>query len=68
MRRLLSGYVTAFNRRHGRNGHLLQNRYKSTVVDEERYFLALLRYIYLNPVRARLVDNVNDGDGSRLLD
>jgi putative transposase len=58
MRRLLSGYVTAFNKRHNRNGHLFQNRYKSTVIDEEQYFLALLRYVHLNPVRARLVEDV----------
>ena len=58
MRRLLSGYVTAFNQRHRRNGHLFQNRYKSTVVDDEQYFLALLRYIHLNPVRAKLVEDV----------
>jgi putative transposase len=58
MRRLLSGYVTAFNQRHRRNGHLFQNRYKSTVIDDERYFLALLRYIHLNPVRAKLVEDV----------
>ncbi len=40
------------------NGHLFQNRYKSTVVDDEQYFLALLRYIHLNPVRAKLVEDV----------
>ena len=58
MRRLLSGYVNAFNKRHKRDGHLFQNRYKSTVIDEERYFLALLRYIHLNPVRAKQVEDV----------
>ena len=58
MRRLLSGYVNTFNKRHKRDGHLFQNRYKSTVIDEERYFLALLRYIHLNPVRTKLVEDV----------
>jgi REP element-mobilizing transposase RayT len=58
MRRLLSGYANSFNSRHNRDGHLFQNRYKSTVIDEERYFLALLRYIHLNPLRARIVEDI----------
>jgi REP element-mobilizing transposase RayT len=43
MRSLLTGYAGAFNRRHRRVGHLFQNRYKSTVVEEESYFLELQR-------------------------
>src|SRR4030042_1544158 len=58
MRRLLTGYAMGFNRRHGRVGHLFQNRYKSVVVEEERYFLALVRYIHRNPLRAELVASV----------
>jgi REP element-mobilizing transposase RayT len=58
MRRLLTGYAMGFNRQNQRSGHLLQNRYKSTVVDDERYFLALARYIHLNPLRARIVKTV----------
>jgi putative transposase len=59
MRRLLTAYATSFNRRHKRDGHLFQNRFKSTVVDEERYFLALVRYIHLNPLRARILENMD---------
>jgi putative transposase len=59
MRRLLTGYAVSFNRRHGRAGHLFQNRYKSIVIDEERYLLALVRYIHRNPVRAGLVESVD---------
>ena len=55
MRRFLTGYAQAYNRRHQRHGHLLQNRYKSIVCEEDRYFVELLRYIHLNPLRARLV-------------
>jgi putative transposase len=55
MRRLLTGYAVAYNRRHRRHGHLFQNRYKSIVVEEDPYFRELVRYIHLNPVRARLV-------------
>lgn len=58
MRRLLTGYAVVFNRRHGRVGHLFQNRYKSIVCDEESYFLELIRYIHLNPLRAELVGSL----------
>jgi len=55
MRRLLTGYASAFNRRHRRRGHLFQNRYRSIVIEEETYLLELTRYIHLNPLRAGLV-------------
>jgi REP element-mobilizing transposase RayT len=55
MRSLLTGYAGAFNRRHKRSGHLVQNRYRSIVVEEEPYFLELVRYLHLNPLRAGLV-------------
>jgi len=58
MRRLLSGYATSFNRRHRRYGHLFQNRYKSIVCEEDTYFKELVRYIHLNPLRAKLVDSL----------
>ena len=59
MRRLLSGYVVSFNRRHRRHGHLFQNRYKSIVCQEDVYLKELVRYIHLNPLRARIVENIN---------
>jgi REP element-mobilizing transposase RayT len=55
MRRLLTGYAGYFNRRHRRHGHLFQNRYKSILCQEESYFRELVRYIHLNPLRAKLV-------------
>ena len=58
MRRLLTGYVVNFNRRHKRYGHLFQNRYKSILCEEDPYFLELVRYIHLNPLRAGKVENV----------
>lgn len=60
MRRLLTGYAMGFNRRHDRVGHLFQNRYKSVVVEEDRYLLALVRYIHRNPLRAGLVATVEE--------
>jgi len=55
MRKLLTWYAQYFNRRHRRRGHLFENRYKSILCEEESYFLELIRYIHLNPVRADLV-------------
>jgi len=55
MRRLLTGYVVTFNRRHKRHGHLFQNRYKSILCQEDPYLLELVRYIHLNPLRAKIV-------------
>jgi len=48
-------YVRYFNRRYDRSGHLFQGPYDSIVVDDERYWITCLRYIELNPVRARIV-------------
>lgn len=59
MRRLLTGYAVTFNKRHNRVGHLFQNRYKSIVCEDEPYLLELVGYIHLNPVRARLVRDVD---------
>ena len=58
MRRLLTGYAVCFNRRHRRSGHLFQNRYKSILCQEEPYLRELVRYIHLNPLRARLVEDI----------
>lgn len=60
MQRLLTGYAVVFNLRHDRSGHLFQNRYRSIVCEEERYFLELVRYIHLNPVRAGLVRGLGE--------
>ncbi len=59
MRRLLTGYAVSFNLRHRRTGHLFQNRYKSIVCEEEPYFLELVRYIHLNPLRAGAVNGLD---------
>ncbi len=58
MRRLMSGYATAFNLRYKRVGYLFQNRYKSIVCEEDAYLKELVRYIHLNPLRAGLVKDM----------
>lgn len=60
MRQLNGVYTQASNRRHGRVGHLFQGRYKAILVDNDSYLLELARYVVLNPVRARMVENPGD--------
>jgi len=55
MKRLLTGYAVTYNRRHRRFGHLFQNRYKSILCQDDPYLLELVRYIHLNPLRAKVV-------------
>lgn len=62
MRRLLTGYAVTHNKRHNRNGHLFQNRYKSIICEEDTYLLELIRYIHLNPLRAHLVADMDSLD------
>lgn len=50
-------YVRAFNQRHGRTGTLWEGRYRSTLIQTERYLLACMVYIDLNPVRAGMVSH-----------
>ena len=58
MRRLLSSYANYYNKVHQRHGHLFQNRYKSIICEEEPYFMELVRYIHLNPLRAKVVHSL----------
>jgi REP element-mobilizing transposase RayT len=60
MRRLLTGYAVSFNRRYRRHGHLFQNRYKSFLCEEQLYLKELVRYIHLNPLRAKVVKGLNE--------
>jgi putative transposase len=62
MRALMSGYAGYFNRCHNRQGHVFQNRYKSIVCEEETYFLELVRYLHLNPLRAGIAKDINELD------
>lgn len=62
MRKLLTWYALYFNRRHHRTGHLFENRYKSILCDEDNYLLALIRYIHLNPIRAKIVQTMEQLD------
>lgn len=62
MRKVLTWYAQYYNRQHKRTGHLFENRYKSILCDEEKYLLALVRYIHLNPIRAKVVSSMEKLD------
>ena len=53
-------YVQTFNKVHGRTGTLWEGRYRSTLIQTERYLLACMAYIDLNPVRAHMVAEPDD--------
>lgn len=57
MRQLNGVYTQAYNRRHGKVGHLFQGRFKGILVDQDAYMLEVCRYVDLNPVRVRIVRN-----------
>lgn len=62
MRRFLTAYAVTYNRRHRRHGQLFQNRYKAILCQEDLYLLELVRYIHLNPLRAKVVTDSVDLD------
>lgn len=57
---LFTSHAVWVNRRYRRSGHLFQGRYRSVLCQRESYLLELVRYIHLNPVRARLVRSIPD--------
>jgi len=61
-RRLFTGYAIYFNKRYKRHGYLYQNRYKSVLCQEDIYFKELVRYIHLNPLKAKVVTTMEQLD------
>lgn len=60
MKRITVSYVYYFNKKYKRVGHLFQDRFKSEAVEQDRYLLALARYIHQNPVKAGIVKKAGD--------
>jgi len=60
MQVLLGSYSRYHNRKYKRVGHLFQQRYKSILCQSDRYLSELVRYIHLNPVRAKIVTRPED--------
>lgn len=55
MQRMLHPYARIFNGKYHFSGHLFEGRYVSCLIEDDRYFLEVSRYIHLNPVKARMV-------------
>ena len=55
MQRVLTGYSQYYNRRYKHVGHVFQGRHKAILCESQTYLTKLVRYIHLNPVRARMV-------------
>src|ERR1700741_1204574 len=60
MRRIASGHARAYQANRKTPGHLFERRYHAVLVDADAYLMELVRYIHLNPVRARLVDSPHE--------
>ena len=57
---LNNDYSHGFNKKYGRTGHLFEGRYKYKLIQDDKYSLALARYIHLNPVKAGLAAKPED--------
>lgn len=60
MQGLSLAYARRFNKKYGKVGHLWQGRYKSMVIQKERYVLDCISYIEMNPVRADIIQSPID--------
>lgn len=59
IKRISSSYVYWYNNKYERIGHLFQDRFKSECVEDDNYFLGVLRYIHQNPVKAGMVKSID---------
>ena len=60
MKRVAGSYVYWYNWKYYRKGHLFQDRFKSEPVEDDSYFMTVLRYIHQNPIKAGITDNVDN--------
>ncbi|WDV48294.1 transposase [Clostridiaceae bacterium M8S5] len=60
MKKINTMYAMYYDFKYDRVGHVFQNRYKSEPVEDDSYLLNLMRYIHNNPVKAKMVEHVNE--------
>lgn len=58
--KILTRYVVWYNRKYKRSGSLIGNRYKSEPIEDDIYYLALIRYIHQNPTKAGMVHGIEE--------
>ena len=68
IKRITVGYVQWHNKKYRRTGHLFQNRYKSETVEDDRYLIAVARYIHQNPIKAKMVKEIEEYEWSSYKD
>ena len=64
MKRIATRFVYWYNIKYQRAGHLFQDRFKSEPIENDAYFLTVLRYIHQNPIKAGICKNVADCENS----
>jgi len=60
MQYLNSRIAVRYNKHVRRSGHLWGDRYGSCIIDTDEYYLACVRYIYRNPLRANMVQDLQE--------
>lgn len=68
MRRICGSYVLWYNKKYDRVGYLFQDRFKSEPVENDTYFLTVIRYIFQNPIKAGIVTKVENYKWSNYMD
>jgi putative transposase len=64
MQKISTGYTRAVNKAYSRTGHLFTGRYKNKLIPGDEYLVHLCRYVHLNPVRAGLVNKLEEWEFS----
>ena len=64
MQKILHPYSMDFNHKYNFSGHLFESRYMACLIEDDRYFLEVSRYIHLNPVKAKMVREPLDYEDS----
>jgi hypothetical protein len=55
IKRINVKYAMNFNHKRDRIGHVFQDRFKSEAIEDDKYLIQVIRYIYNNPVTAKMV-------------
>ena len=66
MAKVLGRYAKYYNYKHNRTGYVFENRYNTQCIEDERYFWSCLRYIHMNPVKAKICSNIMQYEHSSL--
>ena len=65
---LLNSYVKSINKKYKHSGTLFESKTKSKLIDDEIYFVWIIKYILENPVHAQLAEKIDDWEFSNAKD